>query len=378
MKKFLKQIGYIFLIPLVVITILLFPVYESDAATLGAGYVTLTRIKQNLTGATGQTVEMYIAIETTAAFTTGSGTLTISFPDDGSNDDGDWCRTAGSDLVVAGVTSSPADIASNATYDIDAALPTATTLSATCAQGSGAGSVDTIVISNISTLLAGNTYGVKVSNGSTAKLGTSGAGSQILTLEMKDTSNTESMSFGVYLVTDDQVVVSATVLEVATVNCTISTASVPLGDLYRGGSYITGSHTISTGTSGAAEGYYWAAYGEGDGSTDAGLHLSGSTVGFIPSTGSTTIDLRVADSKGFGMTASQPSGATVPANFSSATAGVFGALDRTAAGARLFLYQVGAQGSAEQATITYGARANSANTAGAYTETVTFICGGYY
>ena len=81
------------------------------------------------------------------------------------------------------------------------------------------------------------------------------------------------------------------------------------------------------------------------------------------------------------MTVSDPDTAgtaVVPANFQTGTLGQFGALDRTAAGARLILFQPDEQGSNENATITYGARASSAAVSGTYQETVTFVCGGYY
>ena len=81
------------------------------------------------------------------------------------------------------------------------------------------------------------------------------------------------------------------------------------------------------------------------------------------------------------MTVSDPDAAgaaIVPADFSDGTAGTFGSLDRTVAGAQMILYQNGAQASAENATITYGARAGTSAVAGSYSESVTFVCGGYY
>jgi len=81
------------------------------------------------------------------------------------------------------------------------------------------------------------------------------------------------------------------------------------------------------------------------------------------------------------MTVSDPDGAgtaTVPTDFGTGSAGTFGALDRTATGAQLVLYQNGSQSSSESATITYGARAGSSAVAGSYSESVTFVCGGYY
>ncbi len=81
------------------------------------------------------------------------------------------------------------------------------------------------------------------------------------------------------------------------------------------------------------------------------------------------------------MTVSDPDdggSAAVPTDFSDASTGTFGALDRGVAGAQLILYQNGSQSSSESATITYGARASTSAVAGSYSENVIFVCGGYY
>ena len=370
MKNIIKQLSHLIIIPLVITVLLLFPAYESQAATLSAAYMMLTRMKAGLTSTAD--IEMYIAFETSGSVSADS-TLTLEFPD---GDDGNWCRTAGSDLAVAGVSSTPAD--SSGDYSVDSALPAQVSLAAACTQGSGASSADTITITDLDSLTSGITYGVKVSNGSTAKLGTSSAGQKVVTLTVDDGSDPETKSFGINLVSDDQVAVSATVVDVQTVTCSISSNSVNLGNLYKGGSYVTGTHTVTTSTSSSAGGYYWCAYGTGDSSTDAGLYKSSATTYLIQSTGSGTIDITAPGSEGFGMTASQPTGATVESDFSDASAGTFGALDMGASGAQLFLYQIGAQATSEDSTITYGARAGSSAEAGSYSETVTFVCGGYY
>lgn len=369
MKNILKRLGYLILLPLVLLTLLFFPTFKSEAATLTAAYVMLSRMQASLTSTAN--LEIYIAFETSGAVDTGS-TLTLEFPD---GDDTNWCRTAGSDLTVAGVTSTPAD--STGDYDVDAALPG--TLSAACSQGSGASSVDTITITGLTGLSAGQTYGVKVSNGTTAKLGTSTAGSKILTLTIDDGSDPETKSFGINIVSDDQVDITATVLDVQTVTCSLSSNSVNLGNLYKGGSYVTGSHTITTSTSSSAGGYFWCVYGQGDGSTDAGLYKASATTYLIASpNGSTTVDISAPGSEGFGMNTTVPSGATGGSGFSGNGDGVFGSVGLLAAEAELLLYQIGAQSSGEDATITYGARAGASAEAGSYAETITFTCGGYY
>ncbi len=377
MKKSSLITGSISILVLSIFFVLLFPYFTSKAGALSASYLYLSRIQTNINGSS-PTVEYVLAIDTAQTIPSG-GTVTISFPD---GDDSTWCRTAGA-LTVTGVSSSAADYATT-NWAIDAVMPNSgTALAAVCAQGSGSSSVDKITISNVGALTAGTTYGVKITNGSAAGvIGTaSSAGEHDVTVEAKNGTTIDSSTFGLYLVASDTVVISATVAAVPSVNCSISTSAVSLGSLYPGGSYSTVTHTISTTTSTTTSGYYWAAYGTGDSSTDAGLYKSSATTYLIPSTGSGTIALTGVGAEGFGMTVSDPDAggaAVVPSDFSDGTAGTFGALDRTTSGAQLILYQNGAQASAENSTITYGARAGSSAQAGSYSESVTFVCGGYY
>ena len=341
MKKNLKRIGYLLLVPLVALVIVFLPVFESKAATLDTAYIMLSRMQANLTGTAD--IDIFVALEPVTSFS-GGATLTLEFPD---ADDAGWCRVAGADLVVAGVTETPAD--STGDYDIDAALPG--TLVGTCSQGSGASSVDTITITGLTALTAGNTYGVKISNGaSTAELGTaSGAGSHIVSLTVTEGTDVDTASFGLNLVTDDQVDISATVVDVQTVTCSLSTNSVDLGNLYKGGSYVTGTHTITTATSSSAAGYYWAVYGTGDGSTNAGLYKSTATTYLIESDDSgSTVDISAPGSEGFGMNTTTPSGTVGGTGFAGNSAGVFGSVGLGQDNAELLLYQVGAQASSEK------------------------------
>lgn len=303
--------------------------------------------------------------------------MILYFPD---ADDTKWCRTAGA-LTVTAITSSAVDLATT-NWDIDSGLPASGTLTAACTQGSGSASVDTITISNVGTLTTGTTYGVKLENGTSAGvLGTDDTtGDHDVTIEAKNGATIDASTFKIFLITNDTVVVSTTVIEVPTITCSLSTNTQNLGSIYPGGSFSSTSFQITTTTSAYTSGYYWAAYGEGDGSTDAGLYKSTATTDLLASTGSTTMDLRVAGSEGFGMTLSDPDGtykATVPADFSNATFGVFGALDRAPAGAQLILYQSRTQPSAESSTVTFGARAGASAVPGSYQESVTFVCGAY-
>ena len=350
--------------------------FQSRAAALSDLYVYLSRIEANVAGG-AETLEIVLAINTTTNIPT-AGTVSIYFPD---ADDAMWCRTAGA-LTVTAVTASAADLATT-DWAIDAGLPTSGTLSAACTQGSGASSVDTITISAVGALTAGTTYGVKVANGTAAGvIGTDDTtGAHELTVEAKSGATIDSSTVKVSLIANDTVVVSATVSATPSVNCTISANTVNLGTLYPGGSYATAStHTIGTDTSGTTAGYYWAAYGTGNG-TDAGLYKSTATTYLIASTGSTTVDITAAGSEGFGIALSDPDGAseaTVVANFANTTPGIYGALDPLPAGARMILYQNATQASNETSTVTYGARAGASAVAGSYQESVIYVCGGYY
>lgn len=375
MKMPLKH-SKLLLILLISLILTLSPAFTSNADSLTAAYIYLSRIETDIDGSAA-TVELILAIATTTTIPSG-GTITIEFPD---ADDANWCRTAGA-LTVTAVASSDVDLAAT-DWAIDNVLPTSGSLTAACVQGSGASSVDKITISAVGELTGGVTYGVQLANGTAAGvMGTDDtAGGHDLTIAAANGTTIDSGTFKIILISDDTVVISATVSDIPSVTCSLSTNTVSLGSLYPGGSYSTATHTLSTNTSVSASGYYWAAYGEGDGSTDAGLYKASATTDLLASTGSTTIDLTGVNAEGFGMTVSDPDAggtATVPADFSDASAGTFGSLDRALAGAQLILYQNGAQSSAENSTITYGGRAASTAEAGAYSESVTFVCGAYY
>jgi hypothetical protein len=346
---------------LVVFFTAFFIIFSSQAASLTSVYVYFSRIKGGLTGVGAQSVEFVLAVAPTQSMSSG-GTVKIEFPDTG---DGFWCREAGA-LVVAAVDSSQADLVST-NWDIDAELTNSgTPLEATCTKGSGGGSADTILITNVGALTGGTTYGVHIKS-DTGVIGTNSAGQHELTVTVASGATIDSKTFRISLIADDSVVVSATVSDAPSVTCSISSNTVNLGTLYPGGAYAVGSHTVGTQ---ATIGYYWAAYGTGNGSSgDAGLYKTAGPTHLIASGPNPTIDLTVPGSEGFGLTVSDPDAgdpATVATNFVNTTPGTFGTLDRTYTGAKLLLYQNGAQGSTENSTITYGARAGASAPAGTY------------
>lgn len=377
MKSFFRSLRILIPTLLIVITVALIIVSSTQAATLTAVYLSLSRLKAGLNGSAGQRVEMILAIAPSSTIPT-AGTITIEYPD---SEDGTWCRTAG-DLVVTATASAAVDLPTS-NWEIDAQLPTSGTLTASCSTGSGAGSIDKITIMNVGQLTGGTTYGVKLANGTTGVLGTNGTtGEHEITVKASSGSTLDSKSFKISLLSDDAVVITATVSAMPTINCSINDNAVSLGTLYPGGSYATTAaevHTISTSTTGS--GYYWAVYGTGDGSIDAGLYKSTPTTYLIASDGGDTLNLANPAVDGFGLTISDPDGAgtaDVTSRFSDGTTGTFGTIDRAYTNAILALQQEDAQGSAEPANIIYGAKAPSDAIAGSYQETVYWVCGSYY
>lgn len=365
-------------ITIVLFFVLIVTPFSSSANALDAVYFLLSKMEKDIDGST-ETVEYIIALAPNRDLTSG-GTMTVTFPD---LDDSNWCRTAGS-LTVTAVASSSVDL-TGTTWDIDAVLPNSgSALTATCSQG-GIGSADTITISNIGAVFAATTYGVKLENG-VGIIGTDDtAGTHTTTVQIVNGGISDASTFDIYLTdtNEDTVTITATVEEIPTISCSISSNSVDLGSLFPGGAYSTVTNTLTVSTSATTSGYYWAAYGTGDGATDAGLYKSTATTDLLASTGSTTIDLTVLNSEGFGITVSDPDAAglaTVSADFSDATTGTFGALDLlgVGAGARMILSQNGNQTSNETATVTYGGKAAAAAEAGSYSEEVKFVCGAYY
>ena len=365
----------IFLIPLVILTLILFPISEPKASsTMTAGFMTLNRMRANMTGADG--LQMWFGFRTTIPVASG-GTLVFEFPITPATT---WCRVAGTDLGVAAVANTPGDNPAGGNHDVTTALPTSGALAAACTVGNGTTIPDRITITNVGALANNLTYGVSITNGTTARIGTGPAGQHIVSATITQGATIQTISFGLNIVTNDEVTINANVLEVQTVTCTISANTVNLGNLYRGGTFITGTHTISTSTTASAPGYYWAVYGRGNGSTgNAGLWKSTPTTYLIQSdNASPTVNISAAGSEGFGMTVSQPAGTVIGNGFTAGTPGVFGSIGRTSASAEIILYKTSAATVAEVSTITYGARAGASAQPGAYTEVVTFICGGYY
>jgi uncharacterized protein (TIGR02145 family) len=358
MKK-LIPIFFVFAISLVLISSIV--LRSIGASSLSNTYLFLERMQVDTS--TG----MILLITPSTNFASDS-TLTITFP----HDAGEWCRVDETVLTATGAASSALDLGGD--WDIDAVLPTTGSFTATCHQGDSlSGLYDRIVVTGIDALTGGVSYGLEISSNSNFKT-VNEVDSHNVTVDLNDGIKMESITFGVNLVSGDGVTVTADVAAAETITCSIGTDTVPLGMLYKGGAYVTGSHTISTLTSSGVGGFYWSVYGEGDGSTEAGLYNSDGATDILPSTGSTTIDLRTTTS-GFGLVVTSPFG-NIPGNFSNSTPGVFGSINRTFSGTRVILYG-GAHTEGFNSTVTIGARAGSDKLDGDYEETLTYVCGGF-
>jgi hypothetical protein len=340
---------------------------SQTSLTLTSDYLGTTG--SGLTAYTDQSLEMILVFKTTGNFIT-EGTIEIQFPPGDANADvGAWCRTEGA-LTVTGVTEAPPSTAAIT------AVTGETTLAATCDEGTG-GAGDIITISDVAALSSANTYGVKLSS-NTGKLGTSNSvGSKTVVVEIDDGVDKEVRAFGVYIISSDTVEVVAEVMETPTVECTLDTTKVSMPVLYPGAiiSEETVSDQIET-TSPSDTGYYWAAYGKGNGTDAAGLWNAAESS--LIASGATTVDISAANSQGFGINIGTPSdGGTVTANFVHGTYGRYGGIVYGPAGAKLILYNT-ASVTAETADVIYGARASSTADTGTYREFITFVCGGYY
>jgi len=324
-----------------------------QASTLGETYVFFERMQVN------KETELIILVTPSSDFDTDSE-IVISF----SGEAGDWCRSASS-LSVEGVDSSAVDMG---TWSIDEAIP-GDTLVANCSIGIS----DSITISGIDALSEGVGYGFRIFKDSAFMTSVS-TGAHSMNVVLSDTLHSESIFVDFTLIASDAVTVSADVADVSTITCGISDSEISFLALSKGTSYSTVQHTISTNTSDSTPGYYWAVYGLGDGS-EAGLWKGTIPTSLIPSTGSSTINL--VSNAGFGLVVTSPAG-TIPADFVDTTPGVFGALNSGNEQSRMILYSHSPHIGILTSTITLGAKAALTSEVGEYTETLTYICGGFY
>jgi hypothetical protein len=282
-----------------------------------------------------------------------------------SGDSGDWCQVDETELVVTGIAFSNIDLDE---WTIDSALPG--TLSASCKQNVGG---DYIEVIGLGDLVAGNAYGLEIASNVNFTTGPN-VGNNIVSAQVTEGSKTETISFGITLLTDDQVVVTASVDPADTITCSLSTNAVSLGNLYRGGAYVTSLNDLVLETQGSS-GFYWAVYGTGNGASgDAGLWKSAAPTYLISSAGVGGL-VNLLTGEGFGMVLTT-SGGTVRPNYVATNPGVFGSIGRSFENANLILTSTTPVGDVSS-SVTLGARASATAEEGSYQEILTYICGAY-
>lgn len=202
-----KPHPFLSVIVIIALMAMLFPA-PTLAGSLTASRDRMNRMVQSQTTGISHTVAF-----TTSAVNGTENKVALVFHDD---DDGLWCRTAGSDITVAGSTD-------------DSATSLPGTLTAACTQGAGASSYDTITISGVSDLSTSTRYGFVVSDGSTGKLGTptTATTGAITVKTMTAASATiDSQVIAVDIIANDQVAVSGTVDPTITVSLSANTAAL--------------------------------------------------------------------------------------------------------------------------------------------------------
>ena len=363
MKKFFSRMTF-FVVLLLVGVLLLSPFFRMTLkadGVLGESSLFLERMEADVA------TDMTVMFTPSATFNDEANVreFRIIFPGTG---DGVWCLQDNATLTITGVDSSAIDQGAESAWDIDNALQdfgVENELTATCHQGA---QNDYIEVVNIGTLTGTQSYGFKL-DAAEAVFKTGAAGQHLISYQLEEDGVIENLTFGIVLLASDQVSVTAEVLDVDTITCTVG-ADIILPNLFPGGVYVTGSHGLSTDASGA--GYYWTVYGEGDGATEAGLFLSGDNL-LSSQHPSGTINLLTGE--GFGIEFSGTPSVTPETNYNSATnggTGIFGQVTRDP----ILILQSPNPGE-HSYTITVGARAASNRPAGIYTETLTYVCGSY-
>lgn len=195
------------------------PLNPSAAATLTTPRDYLNRQQAN--DSTGIQHEVFFTATTAVSGGAGVNKVILQFPD---NDDTKWCRTAGTDLTITGIA--------NPTGATESATSLPGTLTGACTQGAGASSYDKITVSGVNNLSSATKYGVRIAQNTTAILGTATAAAndiQVTVTTNNGTSDVDSATLALSLITSDQVGVSATVPPTLTV--ALSSTTVALGTL---------------------------------------------------------------------------------------------------------------------------------------------------
>lgn len=230
--------------------------------------------RQKAAQTTGIQHEVFFTAATNVSGGAGANKVTLTFPDSDN-----WCSASAS-VTVAGITD-PTGASESAT-----ALPG--TLTGACATGAN----DTITVTGVDDLTATTKYGFRVT-GSGATLGSPAAANNVkVTITTNNgTSDIDTGTYALSFITDDQVVVTATVDPTLTVVLNSNAAS--LGTLSATANSYVG--VTSTTTTNAKTGYIsLVKYGA--------TLTSGSNT--IPDVGGTPADNMTAGTSAYGVSTS--------------------------------------------------------------------------
>lgn len=232
-------------VALLALMVYLFPIGNmAAAATLTTPRDYLNRQQANL--ASGVQHEVFFTTTTAVSGGAGANKVILVFPD---ADDGKWCRTAGTDLVITGIANPTGGATETATI-----LPG--TLTGACVAGSGGTNYDTITISGVNDLSAATKYGVRIAQAGspTGLLGTATAAANNILLTLKTNNGStdiDTSTLALSLITSDQIAVSGTVPPTLSVSLDTNTAA--LGTLDN--THVNQAGVVQTVTTNAGNGY---------------------------------------------------------------------------------------------------------------------------
>jgi len=326
----------------------------ATAATLTTPRNYLNR--QQADAASGVQHEVFFTAATAVSGGAGTNKVILVFPD---ADDGKWCRTAGTDLLITGITNAtgvPAGSTEDAT-----ALPG--TLTGACVKGTTTDSFDTITVSGVDNLSAATKYGVRIgqkASGPTGLLGTAATAANSIQVTLKTnngTSDIDTAAMAVSLIASDQVAVTATVVPTLTVSLDTNTAA--LGTLDN--THVNQAGIVQTVTTNAGGGYISLA------KYNATLTAGTNT---IPDTSGGTI---VAGTSEFGASSSQ-TGNTIGVWSPTACETTVTTSNATALTAAYQDYALSATPvSSQTATLCFAASVAGTQAAGVYSSTITVV-----
>lgn len=223
-----------------------FPLKMADAlGTTTTNRVYLNRQLQGLTS--GEQFQVFFTTQGAVSGGNHTNKVILTFPNDAQNN-GKWCATAGTgDGVVTGITN-PTGATETAT-----AITTDTSFAVTCTQ-----SPDTFTVTGINNLSATTKYGLQIAQKASSPSSLFGTGTDtsptITAFTIKTNNGTSDVDSGtgyVTLISNDQLAVSATINPVITV--TLSGNSAALGTLDTG--HVNQAGITSQVTTNAPTGY---------------------------------------------------------------------------------------------------------------------------